>query len=428
MRSPPGKFDDAKRATDAAINEIVDGTYFTIIAGTGKATPVYPVDGRPTRASDDDAGGGGSAPSTACDPTVAQRWAPGSPTSAGSPRQHRGRADPRDPAHRRQGRARDPRTAPRARSGSARANSPVTAEEWAPTGTSRNCARSRRHCSGTVDIVADPADLAARLRGDDARVDEQVDSRSHPAALDAGRCPRRVRQTGRADGRRPDRAGASRPEARAVEYPLGSWGAEERDYHIQVEVEPAAAGREKLAARVTRRRRRRGPRRGTRQSDVDRRYGAVGTDQSPGRALHRPGRARAGSPGRTDAHARTATIATATAKLQRAMELAVESGNDGTAKLLRRRRRGRRAHRHRPPATRCRRGRRDGPGRAIDPDRPRAEGGLMPTCAEGHTLCRQPTTATCAAPPWTPQPRSSHPRQRPRDLPRMPRTGRRSLL
>jgi hypothetical protein len=35
------------------------------------------------------------------------------------------------------------------------------------------------------------------------------------------------------------------------EYPLGAWGREERDYHIQVEVEPAAAGREKLAARVT---------------------------------------------------------------------------------------------------------------------------------------------------------------------------------
>ena len=35
------------------------------------------------------------------------------------------------------------------------------------------------------------------------------------------------------------------------EYPLGSWGAEERDYHVQVEVEPAAVGREKLAARVS---------------------------------------------------------------------------------------------------------------------------------------------------------------------------------
>jgi hypothetical protein len=35
------------------------------------------------------------------------------------------------------------------------------------------------------------------------------------------------------------------------EYPAGSWSAEHRDYHLRVEVEPATAGREKLAARIT---------------------------------------------------------------------------------------------------------------------------------------------------------------------------------
>jgi hypothetical protein len=34
------------------------------------------------------------------------------------------------------------------------------------------------------------------------------------------------------------------------EYPLGSWGIEERDYHLRVEMEPASTGREKLAARI----------------------------------------------------------------------------------------------------------------------------------------------------------------------------------
>jgi hypothetical protein len=52
MLSPQGKFDEAKRATTAAVNEIVDGTYFTIVAGTGKAVPVYPADGRPMQASE----------------------------------------------------------------------------------------------------------------------------------------------------------------------------------------------------------------------------------------------------------------------------------------------------------------------------------------------------------------------------------------
>ena len=47
---PAGKFDEAKRATAAAIDEIADGTYFTIIAGTDEAVPVYPAEGPPTRA------------------------------------------------------------------------------------------------------------------------------------------------------------------------------------------------------------------------------------------------------------------------------------------------------------------------------------------------------------------------------------------
>ena len=34
MLSPRSKFDEAKRATKAAVNEMVDGTYFTIVAGT----------------------------------------------------------------------------------------------------------------------------------------------------------------------------------------------------------------------------------------------------------------------------------------------------------------------------------------------------------------------------------------------------------
>ena len=46
-------------------------------------------------------------------------------------------------------------------------------------------------------------------------------------------------------------AGGSRRASSSASRPLGSWGAEDRDYHIQVEVEPAAVGREKLAARVS---------------------------------------------------------------------------------------------------------------------------------------------------------------------------------
>jgi FHA domain len=38
---------------------------------------------------------------------------------------------------------------------------------------------------------------------------------------------------------------------RTGEYPLGPWNGDHRDYHLRVEVEPAAPGREKLVARVS---------------------------------------------------------------------------------------------------------------------------------------------------------------------------------
>jgi von Willebrand factor type A C-terminal domain len=117
------------------------------------------------------------------------------------------------------------------------------------------------------------------------------------------------------------------------EYPLGSWGAEDRDYHIQVEVEPAAAGREKLAARVS----------------------VVAGDEVLGEGLvkavwtsdtslsaqisrgvaHYTGQEELAEAVQEGLSARKrGDIKTATARLQRAMALAVESGNSGTAKLL----------------------------------------------------------------------------------------------
>src|ERR1700710_2947923 len=39
MLKPEGKFDAAKRATTAAIDELIEGTYFAIVAGTGGAAP-----------------------------------------------------------------------------------------------------------------------------------------------------------------------------------------------------------------------------------------------------------------------------------------------------------------------------------------------------------------------------------------------------
>jgi hypothetical protein len=118
-------------------------------------------------------------------------------------------------------------------------------------------------------------------------------------------------------------------------YPLGAWGAEERDYHVQVEVEPAEVGREKLAARVT-------------VIAGDEVLGekpmpvmwtadsALSAQISPGVA-HYTGQAELAHAIQDGLRARgNGDVEIATAKLKRALELAVESGDDGTARLLKR--------------------------------------------------------------------------------------------
>jgi von Willebrand factor type A C-terminal domain len=119
------------------------------------------------------------------------------------------------------------------------------------------------------------------------------------------------------------------------EYLQGAWGAgEERDYHIRIEVEPAAVGREKLAARVT--------------------VSAGGETLGEGlvKAIWTADTAQSARINRGVAHytgqaelAReiqdgssaydSGDVATAAEKWRRALELAVESGNYETARLLR---------------------------------------------------------------------------------------------
>jgi len=118
------------------------------------------------------------------------------------------------------------------------------------------------------------------------------------------------------------------------EYPLGAWGAEDRDYHIRVEVEPASVGREKLAARVT-----------VTAGDQVLGEGLVKATWTADttlsarisrRVAHYTGQAELAQAVQDGLSARKdGDDAAAVVKLQRAMELAVESGNTGTAKLLR---------------------------------------------------------------------------------------------
>ncbi|WP_054813677.1 VWA domain-containing protein [Nocardia arizonensis] len=186
---------------------------------------------------------------------------------------------------------------------------------------------------GSVDIVADPdrlaEDFAAMAQSSMAKAIPELTLR---VWTPAGASVRFVKQVAPAiedlTGRRRETG------AQVGEYPLGAWGDEERDYHLQVQLEPAAPGREKLAARVS--------------------VVAAGEVVGQGlvralwttetglsarisrRVAHYTGQAELAQAVQDGLAARDAgDVETATAKLRRAVELAAESGNEGTAKLLR---------------------------------------------------------------------------------------------
>ncbi len=187
---------------------------------------------------------------------------------------------------------------------------------------------------GTVDIVADAADLAADFR---AIMGAAMDKGMADVALrlwtprDATiRFVKQVAPTVEdLTGRRTD------VDERRGDYPLGSWGSESRDYHVCVEVPPKPLATEMLAARVAL------VRAGSDEVLGQGLVTAIWTDDealstgiSRGVA-HYTGQAELAEAIQEGLAARKAgDVATATARLGRAVALADASGNDGTARLL----------------------------------------------------------------------------------------------
>ena len=331
MLAPQGKFDEAKRATAAAVDEIADGTYITVLAGTDKALPVYPAEGAPTRAN---------ASSRAAAVRAVDGLRPNGGTALGTwlayvravVGQHPGAlthaillTD-----------GKDEHETPEQLGEEIGLSEGEFTCDCRGVGTDWQVDELRAISSsllGTVDIVADPADLAAdfaaMMRASMSKTIPELTLRLWTPVGARVVFVKQVAPTVEdLTHRRVDSVD------QCGEYPLGSWGAEERDYHIQVEVEPAAIGREKLAARVS----------------------VVAGEQIMGQGLvtavwtadtalsaqisrrvaHYTGQAELARAVQEGLSARkNGDVVTATAKLQRAMELAVKSGNDGTAKLLR---------------------------------------------------------------------------------------------
>lgn len=329
MQHPIEKFDAARRATMAAIDELRDGTFFTIVAGTEVARPVYPSQGSLVAASaqtkseakqavDALRPGGGTAMGTwlaYVRQLVGHR--PGSLTHAilltdGKNEHETTKSFKHEIA----------------------SSEGVFTCDCRGVGTAWHVDELRSISSallGSVDIVANPDDLAEdfadMMRSSMSKGISDMTLRVWtPAGASIGFVKQVAPTVEDLTHRRVD-------NGQIGEYPLGSWGAEDRDYHVQVDIEPGAVGREKLAMRLT-----------VVAGDEVLGEGLVKAVWTADTALsatisrrvaHYTGQAELAEAVQDGLAARkSGDVATATAKLGRAMELAVESGNDGTAKLL----------------------------------------------------------------------------------------------
>ena len=185
---------------------------------------------------------------------------------------------------------------------------------------------------GTVDIIAEPAELAGDFRGMiESAMGKGTGNISLRLWTPQGATVGFVRQVAPTIEELTDRAVAVNPLT--ADYPTGTWGEESRDYHICVKVQPRTIGDEMLAGRVS-------------LLEGDEVLGqalikAIWTDDQQlstrinREVAHYTGQAELAEVIQEGLEARKAgDDGTATFKLGRAVQLATETGNDGTLKLL----------------------------------------------------------------------------------------------
>jgi hypothetical protein len=249
MDYPPTKLSEARAATAAAVDVIRDGTWFAIVAGTSTAWPVYPPDGSMALAGDSTRSAakaalrqlrsnGGTAIGQWL--TLAQRIFATSPATlrhaillTDGKNQHETPAELNAAISRCEGYFRC---------------------DCRGVGTDWEVSELRRISTallGTVDIVVDPAGLAA----DFEELMRGAMSKQLPDVLLRVWNPQQasvkfVKQVAPAIDDLTGRRLASGPQA--GDYPTGAWApGESRDYHVAVTVSPANPGQEMLAARVS---------------------------------------------------------------------------------------------------------------------------------------------------------------------------------
>lgn len=188
---------------------------------------------------------------------------------------------------------------------------------------------------GTVDIVADPENLAADFRAImDAAMGKSMSEVMLRLWTPRDATVRFLKQVAPTledlTGRRTE------IDALRGTYPLGSWGAESRDYHLGVRVPPGAVGDEKLAARIAIVRAGSDAVLGQGKAVVSWTDDSVLSTRINPRVAGYTGQAELADAIQEGLAARKdGDEVTATARLGRAVALAEESGNTDTARLLR---------------------------------------------------------------------------------------------
>jgi hypothetical protein len=249
MGDPGIKIEHARKATCAAIDVIRDGVAFAVIQGTHEAVPVYPANGTLATASAQtrDLAKRAVAELQPSGGTAIGRWlnlARQIFLQSSAPIRHAILlTDGKDELES----AADLETAIAGCEG-------VFSCDCRGVGTDWQVAEVRRISTallGTVDIVPEPQGLSAAFEAMMGRaMGKQVADVMLRISTPQQAVLKFVKQVWPTVADLTERR--SRSDPLAGDYPTGAWGdAESREYHICVQLSPAAVGQEKLAARVS---------------------------------------------------------------------------------------------------------------------------------------------------------------------------------
>jgi hypothetical protein len=336
MSSPQTKIAEARAATAAAVDVIRDGVAFAVIAGTAEAWPVYPSDGTLAVASE----------RTRAEARAAVgRLRPSGGTAIGTWLRLAYQMFTQHPATLRHAilltDGKNQHESAEQLDAAIALCQGVFSCDCRGVGTDWEVGEIRRISTallGTVDIVREPSGLAADFAAMmESAMGKQVADVSLRVWMPQHATLRFVKQVAPTVDDLTSRRTEAGPQA--GDYPTGAWGASEsRDYHVCVQVSPGGVGQEMLAARISLVAASPG---GPPEILGQGRVMALWTDdealstQINQHVAHYTGQAELAQMIEEGLAARKqGDEDTATSRLGRAVALAAESGNEGTAKLL----------------------------------------------------------------------------------------------